>query len=140
MGETPNDTKARNIHRGERVREIVDKSKQTIGEVAERIGRSRTSLYRDFENPEMNWTYIMRIGAVIGHDFSADFPELSMYMENFVKEEVSSYNAKDEVMERLVREIDKWKTEAYKNLAEMNKWKDLYYQLATETGKIIKAS
>jgi hypothetical protein len=47
MGETPNDTKARHNHRGYRVREIVDKSKFTIGEIGERIGRSRTSLYSD---------------------------------------------------------------------------------------------
>jgi hypothetical protein len=45
IGEKPSDTKARYNHRGEPVREIVDKSKFTIGEIGERIGRTRTGLY-----------------------------------------------------------------------------------------------
>lgn len=140
MSDTPTGTKKNNTHRGEVVRNYVDKTKVKLTELADKIGRSRTSLYRDFENPEMEWKYILRIGAIIGHDFESDFPELSIHTESFLREEASTYSAKDDVLDRAVREIDKWKTKAYENLSEANKWKDLYYEVAMATGKIVKAS
>jgi hypothetical protein len=140
MNETPHDTRPENIHRGEVVRSFVDKWYGSMERLGKKIGRSRASLYRDFENPEMDWIYILRIGAVIDHDFSEEFPEISMYSESFLREDAAKYlNAKDEVLDRAIKEIDKWKSEAYKNLSEANKWKDMYYELALKTGTLGKA-
>ena len=138
MTETPHDTKLFNLHRGEVVRTYVDKWDGSIEKLGRIIGRSRASLYRDFDNPEMEWTYIVRIGRAIGHDFKAQFPEIAMYEESLVREDAGKYDVKDEVLERAIREIDKWKDQAYKNLAESNKWKDLYIELAISSGKLPK--
>lgn len=149
MTDTPDGTMQLNVHRGEVVRAYVDKSGKSITEIAERIGRSRVSLYRDFDDAEMDWNYIMKIGAVIEHDFSKDFPELSLYKEQFIREEITAFDPKDQLLNRALKEIDQWKTKAYENLseavkwkdkaydnlAESNKWKEAYYKLSLETGK-----
>jgi hypothetical protein len=136
---TPMDTSNKTVHRGEIVKGVVDKSYLKVTQISHLVDRSRSQLYKDFDNPEMDWAVISKIGNAIKHDFSEDFPELTMYENAMVQEPTARY-IKDGDIELALSEIDKWKTEAYKNLAEANKWKDLYYELALTTGKLQKVS
>lgn len=138
MSETPIGTKGQFVHRGQVVRVVVDKSGMYHTDVAARVQRSRTSLYRDYEDPNMDWQLILKIGAVIDHDFKEEFPEIALYEEQFIREEADHYKVKNDALDRAIKEIDKWKSKAYENLAEATKWKDLYYELLVSSGKLKK--
>lgn len=142
MSETTNETDSYNSHRGEVVRMRVDKWRGSITHLSDLTGIARTTLYRQFQNPEMEWEYILDIGDVIKHDFSEDFPEIKMYMSSHVKENAAKYqrsNPKDDLLEAAIHEIDKWKDIAYRNLSESQKhlsdslsWQQKYYDLLFE--------
>jgi hypothetical protein len=150
MSETPNETTSYSVHRGELVRMRVDKWRGKITELADKTGMARTSLYRHFQNPQMDWDYILDIGDVINYDFSQDFPEIKMYTSSHVKESAGKYqrnNVKDEILEKAIHEIDRWKDIAYQNLqesqkhlAESQKWQKEYYDLLFKVNNPSKAS
>lgn len=132
MTDTPNVTRDFTTHRGEIVKSIVDKSDVTYTKLASQIGVSRPTLYRYFENDELDFEVIIKIGAAIGHDFVSDFPEMSMYMTSYVRENIAEYQSKnkhDDLLNQALKEIDMWKSKAYANLEEAQKWKDKYYEL-----------
>ena len=132
MTDTPDVTRAFTPNRGEVVKSIVDKSEVTYTKLADRIGISRQTLYRYFELNDLDFEWIIKIGAVIEHDFTAQFPELSMYMTSYVRENIAEYQSKnkhDDLLNQALKEIDMWKSKAYANLEEAQKWKDKYYDL-----------
>lgn len=132
MTDTPNVTRDFTTHRGEIVKSIVDKSDFTYTKLASQIGVSRPTIYRYFENDELDFEVIIKIGAAIGHDFVSDFPEMSMYMTSYVRENIAEYQSKnkhDDLLNQALKEIDMWKSKAYANLEEAQKWKDKYYEL-----------
>lgn len=64
-------------HRGEVVSQAVTKSGMKLSKLHTALGISRPTLYRRFEDPNLDFEFIKRVGEVIYHDFSAEFKELA---------------------------------------------------------------
>lgn len=65
------------VHRGETIKEAIKSSGVAIGVVAEKLGVSRKTLYNKFKESSIPYSFILKIGEVIHHDFSHEFPHLS---------------------------------------------------------------
>ncbi|RZK27643.1 MAG: hypothetical protein EOO57_22405 [Hymenobacter sp.] len=64
-------------HRGEIVKEAVLKSGVKITRLYQELGISRPTLYRRFDEPNLDFAFIEQVGALIRHDFARDFRELA---------------------------------------------------------------
>ena len=64
-------------HRGEIVAAIVAKSGVKLSQLHRALGISRPTLYRRFEDPNLDFDFIKRVGQLIYHDFAEDFRELA---------------------------------------------------------------
>ncbi|WP_347158103.1 helix-turn-helix domain-containing protein [Pontibacter chitinilyticus] len=73
------------VHRGEIIKEAIKASGVAIGVVAEKLGVSRKTLYNKFKETTIPYSFILRIGEVIHHDFSQEFPHLSKTVKKEVK-------------------------------------------------------
>lgn len=96
------------IHRGEIVEQAVRKSGIPISTIAKRLGKSRRWMYLMFENPDVPFETIKRIGQIIYYDFHDDFPSLSGKAQPYTDEE-TQYDA--------VKNAEYWKNK-YFNLLE----------------------
>jgi len=67
-------------HIGQIVEKVVRMKGVNLSELAKEINVSRSSLYNSFKRSEMHANLVFRVGQVIKHDFSNEFPEL--YNEN----------------------------------------------------------
>ncbi len=65
------------IHRGETIKEAIKASGVAVGIVAEKLGISRKTLYNKFKESSIPYSFILKLGEVIHHDFSHEFPHLS---------------------------------------------------------------
>ncbi|RZK24587.1 MAG: hypothetical protein EOO63_17065 [Hymenobacter sp.] len=63
-------------HRGEIVRHAVDASGFKLRKIYEALGKSRPTLDRYFDKPDLDWDIVEQIGEIIRHDFSQNFKEL----------------------------------------------------------------
>ncbi|OUJ70168.1 hypothetical protein [Hymenobacter crusticola] len=63
-------------HRGEIVAEAVRKSGIKLSKLHNALKISRPTLYRRFEEPNLEFDFIREVGKAISHDFSIEFPEL----------------------------------------------------------------
>jgi len=63
------------LHMGEVLERIVRRDRMGISELARRLGVSRRTMYNWFETEQISIEIIRRIGLIIGHDFSAEFPD-----------------------------------------------------------------
>ena len=63
------------VHMGEILEHVVRRDRMGISELARRLNVSRRTMYNWFEMDRLSIEIIRRIGLVIGHDFSAEFPE-----------------------------------------------------------------
>ena len=64
-------------HRGEVVKEAVLKSGVKITKLYQALGISRPTLYRRFDEPNLDFDFIEQVGLLIRHDFAQDFRELA---------------------------------------------------------------
>ena len=79
-------------HRGEIVKEAVLKSGVKITKLYQALGISRPTLYRRFDEPNLDFDFIEQVGALIRHDFAQDFRELaSSATSSTVAEPAASY-------------------------------------------------
>ena len=65
------------MHRGEIIKEAIKTSGIAMGVVAEKMGISRKTLYNKFKESAIPYSFILRLGEVIHHDFSKEFPHLN---------------------------------------------------------------
>lgn len=63
------------LHFGQILEKAVRRSPVGISELARRLSVSRRSVYNWFESDKVNVEVIRKIGFIIGHDFSAEFPD-----------------------------------------------------------------
>lgn len=63
-------------HQGQIVEYIVRKNGFSLSELAKALNINRRSLYNWFQAKELKRGAIHRIGCVVRHDFSKEFPEL----------------------------------------------------------------
>lgn len=63
------------VHYGHVVERIVRRNRMGISEVARKLHISRRTLYNWFETNNLNIDTILKLGSVLGHDFSLEFPD-----------------------------------------------------------------
>jgi len=63
-------------HKGKIVENIIRKSGYSLTKLAEKLGISRNTLYKRFQNPNLDYGFILEVGNCIYYDFSNDFPEM----------------------------------------------------------------
>jgi hypothetical protein len=64
------------IHQGKTIEQIIRRSGNSFTRVARLTKVSRRSVYNWFNQPKLNPQIIYKIGCVINHDFSIEFPDL----------------------------------------------------------------
>jgi AcrR family transcriptional regulator len=62
-------------HYGQTVEYIVRKNGYSITDLAEGLGVNRRTIYNYFQNKYLKQDIIYRIGLLVRHDFSKEFPE-----------------------------------------------------------------
>jgi hypothetical protein len=68
-------------HRGEIVEKAVRNSGISIKRLHDTLGLSRGTIYNKFDDAYLDFDFIVKVGEVIKHDFSVDFPELALFPE-----------------------------------------------------------
>ena len=63
------------VNAGEIVERVVRRNKVSISELARRMQVNRRSVYNWFDQKTLRMDIICKIGYVLGHDFSVDFPD-----------------------------------------------------------------
>ena len=63
-------------HYGQIVEYVVRKNGHSITDLATALDVNRRSIYNYFQNPNLKYDIIYKIGLIIRHDFSKEFPEL----------------------------------------------------------------
>ncbi|MDB4999582.1 MAG: hypothetical protein JWR76_659 [Mucilaginibacter sp.] len=64
------------INCGQIVEKVVKMGKLSISEVSRKLNVSRRTLYNWFKTKDLSFDTIEKIGVVINHDFSEEFPEV----------------------------------------------------------------
>ncbi|TWR28835.1 TetR/AcrR family transcriptional regulator [Mucilaginibacter pallidiroseus] len=62
-------------HNGQITEYLVRKNGFSITELAQALNVNRRSIYNYFQNKHLKYEVILKIGRVIRHDFSSEFPE-----------------------------------------------------------------
>lgn len=70
-----NPIKKQELHRGQILERVVRCDRMGISEIARRLYVSRRTLYNWFETKDLSLDIICKVGFIIGHDFSKEFPE-----------------------------------------------------------------
>lgn len=60
-------------HQGEILQDAIKSSGISITHLVEALGITRPTIYRKFKEATLDYSFVKRVGDVIGHDFSADF-------------------------------------------------------------------
>lgn len=63
-------------HRGEIVESVVRNSGMALSLIHKALGISRGTLYNKFDEANLDFAFIQKLGEVIMHDFSKEFPEM----------------------------------------------------------------
>ncbi len=64
------------MNKGEIVELVIRRNNLSISELSRRLHVSRRSIYNWFEQSDLSLDVICKIGEVLNHDFSLDFPDL----------------------------------------------------------------
>jgi hypothetical protein len=64
------------LHQGKTIEQVIRRSGHSFSRVARLTKVSRRSVYNWLNQPQVNPQIIQKIGRVINHDFSIEFPEL----------------------------------------------------------------
>lgn len=63
-------------HHGKIVERVVRRTNMSLSELSKHLGVNRRSIYNWFNLPQIKPEIVYRLGRVIQHDFSHEFPEL----------------------------------------------------------------
>lgn len=88
-------------HRGEILQEVVLKSGVKVTKLYGALGISRATLYRRFEDPNLDFDFIRRVGEIIYHNFAEEFKELAPTVAEPV--EVYQISSLEECKDKLLR-------------------------------------
>jgi transcriptional regulator with XRE-family HTH domain len=109
------------LHHGQTVERIIRRNGYSIAELARIIQVNRRSVYNWFNQRHLKPEIIFRIGSVLNHDFSSEFPSL------FVKGETIGNN-KPHYIES---------AENATGLGDSN-WKDKYIELLEKYNELLQ--
>lgn len=105
-------------HRGEIVRNAVQKSGHPKATLARKLGITRNTLYNRLDRPDLEWDFIIDVYAILKKEVAEDFPELSKYISH--EPEPHHESALDECQKQL------------------NEYKDKYIRLMEEYNEVLK--
>ena len=60
-------------HQGEILQEAIKNSGISITRIVDELGITRPTIYRKFKEDTLDYSFVKKVGEIIGHDFSADF-------------------------------------------------------------------
>ena len=124
-------------HYGQIVEYIVRKNGYSITELAARLDVNRRTIYNYFQNAYLKQEIINKIGHVVGHDFSKEFPELFTEEQYESKHGLSrTSNPTNSANEENLR----WKDKYIKLLEELNISLLTLSMLITVLGNVIDIS
>jgi hypothetical protein len=95
-------------HRGLYIKEIVKKSGLDVNEVIERIGISRSTLFKWYLKSDLDNVKMFRVAKAINHDIAIDFPEIDFL------------NKKRQTTNDVVEVQDNFKVKYYELLEKYN--------------------
>lgn len=75
------------LNYGQILERVVRRDRMGISELARRLNVSRRTVYNWFEMDKLNIDIISKIGFLIGHDFSNEFPEEFAKTTNYFTDE-----------------------------------------------------
>ncbi|ABG61010.1 hypothetical protein CHU_3778 [Cytophaga hutchinsonii ATCC 33406] len=104
------------VHKGEIIKEAVNQSGISVTQVAKSLQVTRKTVYNIFDRVDVDNDTILKIGAIIHHDFSENFPKL---VKNSTEDPQEKYNIRD--MDQLKADVDYWKGKYITLLEEYNK-------------------
>jgi hypothetical protein len=107
------------IHQGKTIEQIIRRSGNSFTRVARLSKVSRRSVYNWFSQPKLNPLIIHKIGCVINHDFSIEFPDL-FSPEDFQVGNNLALPEKTENKRNLEEEIAMWKDKYIEILERYN--------------------
>ena len=76
-------------HQGQILQEAIKNSGISITRIVDELGITRPTIYRKFKDETLDYTFVTRVGEIIGHDFSNDFTVLQQASLPFVSPSVS---------------------------------------------------
>lgn len=76
-------------HQGEILQEAIKNSGISITRIVEELGITRPTIYRKFKDQTLDYSFVKRVGEIIGHDFSQDFTVAQQSSLPFVSPTVS---------------------------------------------------
>lgn len=103
-------------HRGEVLKEAVDRSRRKKEAVAKSAGYTRASYYIHIKDRDLPDHIMEAYGKALGVDFLEQFPEMRPYMEEPVVEYRNAMTTED-----LIADRDKWKNKYIVLLERFNK-------------------
>jgi len=108
------------LHKGQIVKNRVDKSKYSLTKLAKNLGISRNTLYNRFNSPDLSHRFILEVGNVIHYDFTIDFPEIQQNADRDSEKE-NVFTKQEDKAARLWRLEDKHNVllERYSKLLEL---------------------
>ncbi|SDY03238.1 hypothetical protein [Hymenobacter psychrophilus] len=82
-------------HQGEMLQEAIKSSGISITRIVDDLGITRPTMYRKFKEQELDYTFVKRVGDIIGHNFADEFttpssPDLSFTVTPVSKSSNSS--------------------------------------------------
>lgn len=75
-------------HQGQILQEAIKNSGISITRIVDELGITRPTIYRKFKDETLDYTFVTRVGDIIGHDFSDDFTALQQASLPFVSSSV----------------------------------------------------
>jgi hypothetical protein len=100
---------ANKVHRGEIVEAAIRQSGISFTDVAKAIGYNRSYLYTLWDNPDLSYDIIIKVGKAIKHDFRPDFQDMYLMDSNEVKEPSADYHNQSELLKQCMKEKKEWK-------------------------------
>lgn len=109
------------LHHGQTVERIIRRNGYSIAELARIIQVNRRSVYNWFNQRHLKPEIIFRIGSVLNHDFSTEFPSLFVKGETIGKNTVHFTESAEQVT----------------GMEESN-WKDKYIDLLEKYNELLQ--
>lgn len=116
-----------NTHQGQIVEYIVRKNGYNISDLAKALNVNRRSMYNWFNQKELKWDVIYKIGYIIRHDFSKEFPLLftnedfkGIYApRSLMSPSSKAYNNDDEWKDKYLNLLEKYNNELYNKAVKL---------------------
>ena len=77
-------------HQGEILQEAIKSSGISITRIVDELGITRPTIYRKFKEDTLDYSFVKKVGEIIGHDFSNDFTVVQQGVLPLVSQNVTS--------------------------------------------------